>query len=192
MTIQTVVEWFKDDEVKPTPYRGCLIWREDFPGLQPIEAFWTGEKWCKDVGGPLIYYCSLWCYLPIPEVKMMELEMTEESVKNFIAETAKGCEGEIKDNEWGEMACFLAPMLANDWVALRAELAEARQELDALKAIIDTRSKEYFEMKYQLDTLKVAGDAIALCLDGVLEVIPIHGLRNLVANWRNLRKEGEK
>lgn len=61
---QSASGWIRCSERMPNPYDTVLIAREDIPSwVGPITAFWTGEKWCKDVmDEPLT--CTHWHSMP--------------------------------------------------------------------------------------------------------------------------------
>ena len=56
-------QWVLCDERMPEPYQTCIVGRTDVQW--PITAFWTGQKWCRDVTKEE-FYITHWMPLPDP------------------------------------------------------------------------------------------------------------------------------
>lgn len=58
-------EWVPVTQRMPKPYQSVLIGKADILAeIPPITAFWTGEKWTRDVMGPDNFSVTHWAELP--------------------------------------------------------------------------------------------------------------------------------
>ena len=55
--------WALCNDKMPEPYQTCIVGRIDVPW--PITAFWTGQKWCRDVTKEE-FHVTHWMPLPAP------------------------------------------------------------------------------------------------------------------------------
>ena len=57
------MEWVSCTDRMPPTYETCIVGRPDVPW--PITAFWTGEKWCRDVMKEE-FHVTHWMPMPPP------------------------------------------------------------------------------------------------------------------------------
>jgi hypothetical protein len=57
------MEWVPCAERMPPEYATCIVGRPDVPW--PITAFWTGQKWCRDVMKDE-FHVTHWMPMPPP------------------------------------------------------------------------------------------------------------------------------
>lgn len=62
---KTPMEWVSCTDRMPPTYETCIVGRPDVPW--PITAFWTGEKWCRDVMKEE-FHITHWMPMPPPAI----------------------------------------------------------------------------------------------------------------------------